>query len=237
MNATHRWGHLQRVPTLPSVATAREAFGALDESWQLALSEAWTSWSSGSSGVGAVITHADGRIVAVGRNRITEDRWEPGVLASTFLAHAEMNALAVLPLGPPEGLTISTTFEPCLMCASAILQFRIPHVRYAAADPVFDGLHDWFGALPFTSDRLPEREELGGRIGAFAYVLHVSWLAFWAGDGAILDAHRQLRPRHLNLALDVVRSEGLGAVARDGGDVIDAVAALWDAVSDLPGDT
>jgi len=203
----------------------------------VALSEAWASWSSGSAGVGAVITDADGRIAAVGRNRLSEARQEPGVLASTFLAHAEMNALAVLPLGPSDGLTVFTTFEPCLMCASAILQFRIPRVRYATADPVFDGLHDWFAALPFTSDRLPEREELGGRIGAFAHVLHVSWLAFWVRDGAVLDAHRQLRPRHLDVALEVVRSEGLSKVASDGGDVVDALAALWDALSDLHRDT
>jgi len=182
-----------------------------------------------------VVTDANDEIVAVGRNRMMEDRREVGVLASTFLAHAEMNALAQLRLGPADGLTISTTFEPCLMCASAILQFRIPRVRFAAADPFFDGLHDWFGTFPFTSDRIPVREELGGRIGAFAHVLHVSWLAFWSRDGAVIDAHRRLRPHHLDLALDVVRSKQLDAIACDGGDVRDALTVLWDALGALTG--
>jgi len=163
-----------------------------------------------------------------------EPRRTPGVLASTALAHAEMNALATLRLGPTDGLTLSTTFEPCLMCASAIVQFRIPRVRFAAADPVFDGLHDWFSDLPFARSRLPEREELGGRIGAFAHVLHVSWLAFWvAADDEVLDAHRRLRPEHLALANDLVHDEGLGVVARDGGDVVDAMVTLWPSLANL----
>lgn len=209
----------------------RAAFEALDHAWQLALREAWASWASGNAGVGAVITDASGAVVAVGRNRVAEPRREPGVLASTFLAHGEMNALAVLPLGSNDGSTITTTFEPCLMCASAIVQLRIPFVRYAAADPLFDGLHDWFSGIPFASQRLPQREELGGGIGAFAHVLHVSWLSFWASDA--MDAHRRLRPKHLDAALAVVRDEHLATIARDGGDVCDALDALWPSLGEL----
>jgi hypothetical protein len=121
------------------------------------------------------------------------------------------------------------------MCASAILPSRIPRVRYAAADPVFDGLHDWFAELPFARERVPEWEELGGRIGAFAHVLHVSWLSFWMPDGDVLDAHRRMRPRHLDLARDVVRHERLGEVARAAGDVGDALERMWDALGELAG--
>jgi len=218
------------------MTTALETFDALDEPWREALTQACASWAAGSAGVGAVVvTDRNDRIVAVGRNRMMDDRRNVGVLASTFLAHAEMNALAQLRLGPADGLTISTTFEPCLMCASAILQFRIPRVRFATADPFFDGLHDWFGKLPFTRDRMPVREELGGRIGAFAHVLHASWLAFWSRDGAVIDAHRRLRPHHLDLALDVVRNKRLDSIARDGGDVRDALAVMWDALGGLTG--
>ena len=135
--------------------TAQAAFEALDEPWQLAFGEAWRSWASGSAGVGAVISHTDGHVLCTGRNRMIEERREPGVLASTTLADAEMNALAVLRIGPSDDLRMTTTFEPCLMCASAIVQSRIPRVRYAAADPVFDGLHDWFAELPFAQRRLP----------------------------------------------------------------------------------
>lgn len=212
---------------------ARDAFEQLPEPWRVALAEAWASWSAGSAGVGAVITDADGAIVATGRNRMLDARTEPGVLASTFLAHAEMNALARLPLGSTEQLTMWTTFEPCLMCASAIVQSRIPRLHYATADPVFDGMHDWFAALPFASDRLPERAELGGRVGAFAHVLHVSWLSFWVGEGPVLDAHRRLRPAHLDVALEVVQAGELARLASAGATVADALDALWEPLEQL----
>lgn len=212
---------------------AREAYEVLDEPWRVALDEAWQSWRSGSAGVGAVISDSAGGIVAVGRNRMIEERTAPGVLASTGLAHAEMNALALLSLGPTEGLVLSTTFEPCLMCASAIVQARIPEVRYAAADPLFDGMHDWFTAFPFARERLPTRSELGGPVGAFCHVLHVSWLAFWAADGATMDAHRNLRPRHLEIARQVAHDHALPEVAADDGHAIDALEALWPSLLEL----
>ena len=93
---------------------------------------------------------------------------------------------------------------------------------------------DWFSAIPFASQRMPQREELGGGIGAFAHVLHVSWLSFWASDA--MDAHRRLRPKHLDAALAVVRDEHLATIAREGGDVCDAIDALWPSLRELIAD-
>lgn len=215
------------------VSGATQAYGALDEPWRIALDQAWLSWRSGCAGVGAVISDATGAIVSVGRNRMIEERSEPGVLASTALAHGEMNALALLPLGPTEDLVLSTTFEPCLMCASAIVQSRIPHVRFAAADPVFDGMHDWFAEFPFAQERLPKRSELGGPVGAFCHVLHVSWMAFWVADGAVMEAHRNLRPRHLEMAHEIAQDHRLSKLAEQHGDVTDALEALWPSLLEL----
>jgi tRNA(adenine34) deaminase len=221
--------------TLVEVSGAKQAYADLDEPWRVALDQAWLSWRSGCAGVGAVISDTTGAIVSVGRNRVIEERVEPGVLASTALAHGEMNALALLPLGPTEDLVLSTTFEPCLMCASAIVQARIPEVRYAAADPVFDGMHDWFASFPFAEERLPRRSELGGPVGAFCHVLHVSWMAFWISDGAVIEAHRNLRPRHLEIARQVIRDHNLSEVASEDGDVTDALEALWQSLVELSG--
>jgi hypothetical protein len=138
-----------------------------------------------------------------------------------------MNALAQLPLGGATGLSLYTTFEPCLMCASTILQSSITHVHYAAADPVFDGLHDWFRELPFAAERLPERTVLGGPVGAFAHVLHLSWLAFWVADGAIMQAHRTLAPRHLEIASSIARDNRLVDLVTEGGTALDALETLW----------
>jgi tRNA(Arg) A34 adenosine deaminase TadA len=214
-----------------AMSDARSAYDALDRPWQLALDEAWISWRRGSAGVGAVISDSAGHIAALGRNRMLEPRAEPGVLASTAIAHAEMNALALLPLGPTDDLTITTTFEPCLMCASTIVQANIPHVRYAAADPLFDGMNDWFADLPFAHGRVPSRTELGGPIGAFTHVLHLSWMSFWAAGS--IEVHRAVRPQHLELADEIAKRDHLGGVAQDDGDVVDAMAALWPRLLEL----
>ena len=216
---------------------AAGAWADLDVPWQVALDEAWRSWCAGSAGVGCAIVDATGAVVARGRNRMMEARdGADGVLAGTPLAHAEMNALAELSFGTGFGdHRLYTTFEPCLMCASAIVQIRIGDVRYAAADPVFDGLHDWLGEFAFAAERLPQRSCLGGPVGSFAHVLHLSWLAFWLREGQVLDAHRRLSPRHLDLATRVAEEGHLAEVAASGGSVVDAIRALWSDLVALAG--
>jgi len=211
---------------------ARAAWGELATPWKICIEEAWTSWRANCAGVGAVIVDDDGEVRAVGRNRTLEPRSELGVLASTSIAHAEMNALAVLPIGDTSGLTLYTTFEPCLMCASTILLVGIPRVQFAAADPFFDGVHDWFAQLPYAQERLPERACLGGPFGAFCHVLHLSWIAFWMPNGPVVEAHRRLAPRHLDLTSTVV-SGRLNEVSSQDGDVVDALGAVWDELQQL----
>ena len=193
------------------------------------------SWSAGSAGVGAALVDHQGRIAARGRNRMLDHRSEPGVLAGTFLAHAEMNVMALLPPGNYSGATLFTTFEPCLMCASTILFLRIPRVAYAAADPVFDGLHGWFGQFSFAAERIPDRECLGGPFGAFSHVLHLSWLSFWMREGPTIEAHRRMAQRHLDVAGRVASAGHLERVAKEGGAVVDAVDALWAELVELSG--
>ena len=81
--------------------------------------------------VGCVIVWEDGRIVGEGRNRREEDR--------DALGHAELAAIrmACETLGGwrLQRSTLYVTLEPCPMCAGAILNARIPEVRYAAKDP------------------------------------------------------------------------------------------------------
>ena len=207
---------------------AADAWLSLDEPWRVCLQEAWESWCAGSAGVGAVVLDASGAVIARGRNRRHDTRIDGArpSLPGTRIAHAEMCALAALPPGSYERCTLYTTFEPCLMCAGAIMIHHIGRVRYAAADPLFDGMHDWFAALPYTSTRLPTRQCLGGPIGAFAHVLHLSWLAFWFPEGGGLAPHRTRAPRHYALALDIVASARLEPVVRSGGTVDAAIAAL-----------
>ena len=208
--------------------TALAAWTELREPWRECMEEAWASWCAGSAGVGAVIVDGDERVVARGRNR-RHDPPAGGVsLAGTRFAHAEMCALAALPPGSCEHYTLYTSFEPCLMCASAIMLAHIPRVCYATPDPLFDGMHAWFGGLPYAEQRRPELACLGGPFGAFARVLHVSWLAWWFPDSLAIEPHRAAAPHHLALAMDLVEHSMLPVIAAEQGPVTDALAALWD---------
>lgn len=80
--------------------------------------------------VGAVVVH-DGNIVSKGFN-LREQKQSP-------CAHAEMLAIeaaaAHLNSWRLVGTQLYVTLEPCIMCAGAILQARIPIVHFAARDP------------------------------------------------------------------------------------------------------
>jgi tRNA(Arg) A34 adenosine deaminase TadA len=173
--------------------SASEAWASLDAGWTAALDEAWQSWCDGSAGVGAAIVDDAGVVIARGRNR-RHDAWTGAGLAGSRVAHAEMCALAALPDGSFTGRTLYTTFEPCLMCAGAIILCGVPRVRFAAADPVWDGMHDWFSSLRTAAKRRPERERLTGPVSAFAHVLHLSWLALWLPDSDAVELHRAVAP-------------------------------------------
>lgn len=82
------------------------------------------------------------------------------------LGHAELIAIqrASRALGAWRLLdcTLYVTLEPCLMCAGAILQSRIPYVKYAAKDPKAGAIHSLYTVL--TDERLNHRCEITGDI-------------------------------------------------------------------------
>ena len=205
---------------------AAGAWASLDESWRVAFQEAWASYCSGSAGVGAAITNASGTIVAIGRSRVFDQPDGRAPLAGTFMAHAEMNALACLPVGLYDDYTLYTTFEPCVMCAATIRIYRIPRLFYAADDPVWDGLHDVFETFEPIARALPKRDCLGGPYGAFAHVLHLSWLAQrWPQQ--VMAAHGAHAPRHLELAATLAETGNLRGLADEGATVVEATASIW----------
>jgi len=206
-----------------------EAWTALAPPWQACLDEAWASWRAGCFGIGAVVVDGRGQIVARGRNRITEERRQPGVLAGSAMAHAEMNALASLPLGSYEGHALYTSLEPCLMCASTIVLLRFPVVHFAAADPLFEGTHEHLAELAFCADRVPLRTgPLDGPLAAFAALLPLTFIVFWARGDEVFGQYRSRTPALAALAEGVVADDRLATVGADGGAVPDALAALWD---------
>jgi tRNA(Arg) A34 adenosine deaminase TadA len=86
---------------------------SLEEPWRIALTLAWEAYVGGSIAVGAVLTDPQGRVVAVGRNRVSDKEAPPGRLRSTFIAHAELDVLGQLKPSDYRRHTLWTTLEPC----------------------------------------------------------------------------------------------------------------------------
>ena len=97
---------------------------------RLALGAAQEAFDAGEIPVGCLIADADGRILALARNRREEN--------ADATAHAEVEAIreACRRRGSwrLDDCTIFVTLEPCPMCAGAILQSRIPTVVYGARE-------------------------------------------------------------------------------------------------------
>ena len=209
------------------VNEAAGAWTALSEPWRVAFEEAWTSWRQGSLGVGAVVTEGEDFIVARGHNQLRHSG--PGPISETYMAHAEMNALAQLPARRGPEYRIYSTFEPCYMCTSALLLYRVKQVNFAAPDPVWEGMNDWLNAAPFASLSQTRRECLGGELGAFGHLLHISRLAPHAPPH-VVEAHQRSAGQLFQFATAVGTLDRLSEL-QDGDSVSsarDALAVAWD---------
>src|SRR5690606_7696163 len=108
--------------------------------------------------VGAVITDAEGNILATAGNCVEELK-DP-------TAHAEMLAIRTaceaLGDGRLNGCDLYVTLEPCPMCAQAISHARIRRVYYGAADPKMGGVEN--GPCIFNSTSCHHKPEVMGGI-------------------------------------------------------------------------
>ncbi|QEW04945.1 nucleoside deaminase [Microbacterium lushaniae] len=127
-----------------------------------ALALAERAGADGDVPVGAVVTDAAGTVIGEGRN-LRELTHDP-------TAHAEVVALreAAASAGTWHlaGCTLVVTLEPCVMCAGAVLQARVPRL-------VFGAWEDKAGAAGSMYDvvrdrRLPHRVEVVAGVEAEA---------------------------------------------------------------------
>jgi len=186
---------------------AAAAWAALEQPWQLAFELAWEAFQAGSVPVGAVVVDPGGGLVTQGRSRSNELSAPPGQLAGTYLAHAEVNALAGLAPGDYWSHVLYTTLEPCLLCTAALTHSHVGAVRYAASDPLWAGIEQ----LPQLNDRFARRwpDRQGPRRGPLACwggLLPLIWSLERPGHGPVARAYEQTAPQLLQLAQAVIGS-------------------------------
>ena len=191
------------------------AWDELDPAWRAAFELAWEAYSAGSIPVGAVVTREEA-IVARGRNRLFEIEAPAGEVAGTRIAHAEMNALAHLPLDKRYyDCVLSTTLEPCAMCIGAAWVGTIGVVRYAGAD-VYAGSAKLIEAQLERTDRarhdpLPVEGPVEGPFGVLGELLHVAWFLHRRPQHRVTEIFRERCPDVVALAERALLDEHVGA--------------------------
>ena len=105
--------------------------------WRLCVDLAWEAYVAGSLPIAAVITDADGEVVATGRNRIHDETAPHPQVCNSSLAHAELNAMLSLDETNvnPCTCTLYTTTEPCPLCMGGVRMMSIKRFHYACRDP------------------------------------------------------------------------------------------------------
>lgn len=204
--------------------SAQESWEALSEPWRAAIERAWQSYRDGGIAVGAVLTDSAGAILGAGANRRFAG------LARGLLAHAELEALAVLPPDRQRARdsVLYTTLSPCPMCLGAIVVARLGDVHIGAADPTWQGIE----RLPDLSDEVRRRwprlhGPLAGRAGA--------WLAIAPAlntGGALVRALERTAPGSAALARAVQRRYQERASLP--GTAAEALDSAWDLLPAVP---
>ncbi|WP_369401593.1 nucleoside deaminase [Demequina phytophila] len=104
--------------------------GRWDDAMGRALAQARLAGGAGDVPVGAVVLSPDGDVLGEGRN-LREVDGDPSAHAEIVAIRAAASSLGTWRL---DGCTLVVTLEPCLMCAGAMLQARIPRLVLGAWD-------------------------------------------------------------------------------------------------------
>jgi tRNA(adenine34) deaminase len=203
-----------------------------------AFRQAWAAYVAGTIPVGAVVVDPHGVIAAAARNRIFDASDPPrGQLAGSWLAHAELNAIAQIDAErsrAAEGWAVYTTFEPCPLCAGAItvaFRGRIT-VGYACRDPIGSGLR----VLTDTDLRRSRQwqvQQLRGPFAVFAELLLAVYTVEARPTSRTAVRYREPPWRPLIETAGAVLARG-----RDRGEAVEqVVATIWAAIAQVQVDT
>jgi len=215
--------------------TASKAWTALSAPWKVVFDQAWASWCEGNYGIGAALVDpATEEIVSTGRNRVevsaSADERAAGdrSISGTFLAHAEMNALATLPRFKADGLHLYTSLEPCLMCAGSAILMHVQHVHFASPDELFADLDVLWDQHPYSTRHKADRSgPLRSPLATFARVLPLTLSAANAPNKMVMIAARAEVPLVAALATELAADRTLEVLSSAGSTTLEAIEDLW----------
>lgn len=199
-------------------------WSGLDNAWQEAFRQAWEAFRTGNIAVGACATTPAGAVVHAARNRVVDGHAPLGEVFGSSLAHAEANVVARLTFRSRKELVLTTTLEPCLQCSAVVRLGPVASVRFAGADPLWDGCHD-FSPLSRREAARTQVKMIGPRddeVGVFGNLIS----RFWDHGPAVQEF---LRANGEAESLDLVRelkADGVMPMLA-AMEVEDAFAYLW----------
>jgi tRNA(Arg) A34 adenosine deaminase TadA len=214
-----------------------EAWEALPLGARVALEEQWAGLANGGLPCGSAILSADGRLLSAGHNRAYDppggiETRAQSPLQHTRLAHAELNALALISTEVDHAtLTLWSTQHPCLVCAAACQFTEIGKVCYIADDPSDESPPD---AIVATRGHVPY-EALGDPFWwTVSNLLFLYASAVRQGEQARnLRINRDRYPELVRLTLEVAQDDRLGQAARSGATLPDALAPHMEAIKQV----
>ena len=202
----------------------------LEPAWRAAFELAWEAFAAGTIPVGAVVTDADGTVLAKGRNRITESTAPTGQIFGSRVAHAEINALVQLGMGRRYfDCTLWTTLEPCAQCIGAAWLSTLGRVAFAATD-VYGGASKLIERQIEAADSARDFHmqvdgPLGGPLEVFSELLHVAFFLPLSPPHHVAGVYRAQRPGLVALAERVRLDEHADRPLED------VLARIWDELS------
>ena len=182
-----------------------DAWRELEPAWRAAFELAWEAFGVPTIPVGAVVTDADGGVIARGRNRMFDLSPSTGEIFGSRVAHAEINALV------RHGLerryfdcTLWTTLEPCAQCIGAAWLSTIGRVVFAATD-VYGGASKLIERQIEAADsarnfHMSVEGPLGGPLAVFSELLHIGFFLVRDASHHVADTYRERRPELTALA-------------------------------------
>jgi tRNA(Arg) A34 adenosine deaminase TadA len=204
-----------------------QSWAELPSGARAAIEQQWAGLAAGGLPCGSSVVDAGGQLIAVGRNHAYDPAGEIETrlqypLQHNRLAHAELNALALLPTEADHAtLTLWTTQHPCIMCAAALQFVGIGKVSFIADDPSDDSPSE---AIVASRSRVPY-ERLGSSLWwTICNLLFLYNSAVQRGENAgNLKMNRERYPELVRITLDLAKSDSLGQAARSGTTLVQAL--------------